>query len=993
MTITAWERALGSAVTGLGKNGPSALLKPMNAYLDEDLPPMSDTDLEQLLEARTQSTSANIRHLALLLAAWDQEVNPLWNAQDTAPRTAGRRRWVYERLRLSRTASDRLDFLAPINGKKPPDPINPEWTPWWKGERIDQWSFYWPHYRDYLLDKRGWQGDAVAQVDDATSKVIRRLADPTKAGPPEELQKKGLVVGYVQSGKTANFTGVIAKAIDAGYRLVIVMTGTIELLRSQTQRRIDRELVGRENLLDGVESETAEDFDYADDEEWRNNGFVQHGADFTDLGHPAIERLTLLNNDFKILTAGPGTMKLYTKDPSKPFYDPVNLRSAPVRLLVVKKNATVLRKLAKDLAKCKDLDQLPTLIVDDESDLASVNIKDPAKTNDRNAINKAIVELLKRLPRAQLVMYTATPAANVFVDPESVEDIFPRNFILPLPEPANYMGVRHFHDLDWNSEDRKDDPATSNEVAYIRRVGPPPQTETDRPQREAEMQAALDSFVLSGAIKVFREQVGSIRYRHHTMMVHESVRKDEMNVMADLVRDVWAHANYSSPVSLDRLSALWKSDYRPVCLARAEGYPVPGSFDDLIGPMGEAYRRIREVGDPVLIVNSDKAIEQQALDFDRNKVWRILIGGAKLSRGFTVEGLTISFYTRRALQGDTLMQAGRWFGFRPGYRDLVRLFIRRDPPGTPKAVDLYEAFEGLMRDETALRERLAEYETVAEDGTASAIEPWQVPPLVSQHLPYLKPAGRAKMFNAVINMVGESGSLKDRYRVPGPNDMADKRTNYDLITPLLAEAAGGTTRRFTSSRSSLTNVTGFDAKVTIVEADRFVKILEQLRWNDRYREVIDPVIRFYRRLYDKGQLESAAVVWPQVTNALTFQLPDLGMAQAANRRRRRDRPDTFPGSDPKHRDALERIAGSDEPLPDAEADGLRDDSGRRAGMLVYLTVDLETWPAPGSAVRKEDVVPLLSLVAPSTSTPGGRSIIEWTVKGPKGQATVDRTDV
>ncbi|MDT4991711.1 MAG: hypothetical protein QOH97_1603 [Actinoplanes sp.] len=995
MTIGAWEHALDSAVTGLRKNGPSALLKPMNAFLDDDLPPMSDADLEQLLDARTQLNSAAVRHLALLLAEWDLAVEPPWNVQDTASRTAQRRRWVYERLRLSPTAADRLDFLAAVNVEKGPGPINGPWTPWWEGERLAQWSFYWPHYRDYLLDKRGWHGDAVAQVDDATTKVVRRLADPTKAGPPEELQKRGLVVGYVQSGKTANFTGVIAKAIDAGYRLVIVMTGTIELLRSQTQRRIDRELVGRENLLEGVESETAKEFDYADDEEWAKDGFVRHGTGFTDLGHPAIERLTLLNKDFDRLTAGPGTMKLYPKDATKPFYDPVNLRSAPVRLLVVKKNAHVLRKLAKDLAKGKDLDQLPTLTVDDESDLASVNTKNPAKTEERTAINKAITELLQRLPRAQLVMYTATPAANIFVDPDSAEDIFPRNFILPLPEPANYMGVRHFHDVDWNSEDRKDDPATSNEVAYVRSVGPPPETEKDRHQRKAEMQAALDSFVLSGAIKVFREEAGSDRYRHHTMMVHETMLNDQQSKIADLVRDVWTHANYSSPASLDRLNALWESDYRPVCLARSDGHPVPGSFDALIGPMGEAYRRIREVSDPVLVVNSDQAVQQnqQALDFDRNKVWRILIGGAKLSRGFTVEGLTISFYTRRALQGDTLMQAGRWFGFRSGYRDLVRLFIRRDPPGTAKAVDLYEAFEGLMRDEMALRERLAEYETVDENGTASAIEPWQVPPLVSQHLPYLKPASRTKMFNAVINMVGESGSLKDRYGVPAQNNTADKRTNYDLIVPLLAKAGAGKTPRFTSSRSSLTNVTGFAAKVTIVEADCFVKILEQLRWNDRYHEVIDPVVRFYRSLYDNGKLDSTVVVWPQVTNAATYQLPDLGMAQATNRRRRRDRPDTFPGSDPKHRDALERIAGADTAVPDAEADGLRDANGRRAGMLVYLTADLGNLPASGSAVRKEDVVPLLSLVAPAKSTPGGRSIIEWTVKGPKGQATVDRTDV
>ena len=172
---------------------------------------------------------------------------------------------------------------------------------------------------------------------------------------------------------------------------------------------------------------------------------------------------------------------------------------------------------------------------------------------------------------------------------------------------------------------------------------------------------------------------------------------------------------------------------------------------------------ITEVGDPVLIINGDKDVQdnQQALDFDRNDVWRILVGGAKLSRGFTVEGLTTSFYTRKALQGDTLMQAGRWFGFRDGYRDLVRLFIRRDPEDQPRRVDLYEAFEGLMRDERALRLRLQEYEGFQDDGTP-ILEPWQVPPIVSQHLPYLRPTAPNKMFNAVvIDTLGDSGKLKD----------------------------------------------------------------------------------------------------------------------------------------------------------------------------------------------------------------------------------------
>jgi len=998
-----WEPDLVAAVHGLQAKGPANLLRRVN--VDRDVYPVTDEDLLGLLEVHNQQDNNAVRQLALALAEWDFAPTPAWDTggDPTQPRTEDRRGVIYKLLGLTPEVGARLDAIAPVATMRT-TVISTKWKPWYTDERQAHTAFYWPHYREYLVTERNWRAESVAALDEATTDVVRRMSEPTS---DDSYQSKGLVVGYVQSGKTANFTGVIAKAIDAGYRLVIVMTGTIELLRSQTQRRLDRELVGVENLTRGIaDGGAAEEFDYSDDEDWIKGRFISHGEDFHARSYPGIERMTLLHDDYKRLKQGLTRMQFHLRDRSKPFYDPDNLMSADARLVVVKKNSTVLKKLAQDLRPLKDkLAEIPALIIDDESDLASINTKDPSKpTKERTAINRAISELLGHLPRAQLVMYTATPFANFFVDPDDPGDIFPKNFILALDRPPNYMGVEDFHDVEWNTEDEKTDPTKSNERAFVRAVGAPasPDDSEEWADRCAEMQLALDSFVLSGAIKVFREQNGCGGYRHHTMLVHESTSTQAHREQAYLARDVWRKNAYGSPQALARLRQLWESDYRQVCLARSDGFPVPESFEQLKQPIGEACRRIKEVGDPVLVVNSDQDVQsnQQSLDFDRNQngVWRILVGGAKLSRGFTVEGLTISYYTRKATQGDTLMQAGRWFGFREGYRDLVRLFIRRDPADRLNPVDLYEAFEGLMRDEVTLRRRLLDYEGFQDDGTP-ILEPWQVPPIVSQHLPYLKPTGRTKMFNAVIDTMGDSGRLRDYYGVPVREDAAGKESNYKLMVPILRLAAQRKT--FTSSRSKPEDpLYHFEASVGVVPADDFVGILRKLNWHPDYAvDNFGPTLRFYEKLLTDGRLEDVVLIRPALGKSVAVRdLPDLGRTQIVTRSRRQPPRLDFAGSDSKHRDAAERIAGTPKSTADDAADALRDGEGHRASALVYLAADvagagdrkcnaaeLPERPEPG------DIAVLISLVAPARSTPDGRSVIEWTVRrtAERGSPVVD----
>ena len=255
--------------------------------------------------------------------------------------------------------------------------ISANFEAWYPPAGLESRAFYWDQYERHLLEGKGWQPDAVAGLDEDTRKIVERISDPTRTAA---FPARGLVVGYVQSGKTANFTGVIAKGIDAGYRLVIVLAGTLDILREQTQRRLDMELVGKENILQGWDENDPdlEPHDYADDADWAEK-FVSFGFRPSSRDLPDIIRLTGGGNDYRKLGHGIVALEMQKKNKLKPLYEPDNLFPCGARLAVVKKNSTVLKRLVSDLKKVrKQLGEIPTLIIDDESDQASVNTTDPA---------------------------------------------------------------------------------------------------------------------------------------------------------------------------------------------------------------------------------------------------------------------------------------------------------------------------------------------------------------------------------------------------------------------------------------------------------------------------------------------------------------------------------------------------------------------------------------------------------------------------------------
>jgi len=995
---------------------PGPLLDDVLHHLRRSDETLTEAELVEVVTASNPNDKARLAFHSQLIR-WDAADGEGWT-EGTEPSTDARRDVVCRLLGLggeSRLAIDEaypLDFGAVIIADKPAD-----WDPWYTDELAADHGFYWNGYRRVL--ERKMSGKAVQELDRVTREVVRRLADPTRKEP---YQSKGLVVGHVQSGKTANFTGVLAKAADAGYRLVIVLTGTIELLRGQTQRRLDMELVGEENILGGrvkSDPDQVKDIDYAGvgDRDWQDGKFLRYGKYPHDFGRPAIRRLTNAAGDYRSLKNGLGYLDFRSErlpDPAKRLYDPANLYSSDIRLAVVKKNSTVLKKLVADLRAIRaDLTEIPTLIIDDEADQATINTKDPRKDSperrERTAINKLIAELLAELPRAQYIGYTATPFANVFVDPDDVDDVFPKDFIVSLDPPAAYMGGRQFHDLHRDADGGPGGVAESNEAAFVR--GLYADLDNDDALRREEIRNALDAYVLSGALKLYRKsQRYDGDYRHHTMLVHESVRQADHAELAATVEDVWLRAGYSSPDGMRRLWELWTGDFQPVQDARAPEAPAPPDFRTLRPFVGEATSRIRAGLRPVIVVNgaAERDYVQEDLDFQGGDVWKILVGGAKLSRGFTVEGLTTTYYTRRTTAADTLMQMGRWFGYRPGYADLVRLYIGRNVPGPRKGttVDLYKAFEAIVQDEEDFREQLRQYQGVDEDGRPR-VRPIDVPPLVFQTLPWLSPTGRNKMFNARLTTKGEGGKVKDFFQQPD-RDPAVNELHFTAMRPLLdAVLASGSKGRFFHIPDSPAGaaITDYHARYGVVDAETVLAALRKFRWNKNYS--FAPTIDFIEQAMAESTLTDWAVIVPELSRTskqVVSRHVDGYSVDILRRTRRDERERMFSGSSPRQRLALEIISGG-ALVPDHRhldaVNGLLAQSeykyineslvsatGTRGAMLLTFAADRDDTALPKDLVDPTpvgQVATLFSLALPYRSAPGGR--IAFTVKYQDGRAT------
>ncbi|GHH83290.1 endonuclease [Kitasatospora indigofera] len=552
-----------------------------------------------------------------------------------------------------------------------PDKHN-EWLD--KRQKQIDWR-YWERYSNWLSHRKNWKPATVEALSDSTNTVLSLLEDPQRPG---DWLTKGLTYGQVQSGKTANYTGLVCKAVDAGYHVVIVLTGAHESLRHQTQARLDLEFLGFDTRF--MRERTA--------------GSNYIGVGNLDMTEPLLcMSMTTQNRDFNA-----NTLESTPVDPRR------------VRLLaVVKKNARILENL-RDWLKSHATEQpdggkvitdLPLLVIDDEADYASVDTKKPRRgrtasdpEHDPTAINRCIREILGTFEKRAYVAYTATPFANIFISneidhPKHKDDLFPSNFIVALNPPSNYCGPEVVFGLEDPAADEVREP-----LPVIRMVGDEAAWMPDSHTKEHEpavglpssLVEAIDSFLLSTAVRKARTAEYGDEPGHNTMLVHVTrFRTTQVAVARQITThlremdNLWGDHGTAGQGLRSRLCELWERDYLRTYGQLRERSDLNGLVGDPVD-LDQVLHHVPDVlAECVKGVKAINGLASDVLEYESaTPATVIAVGGDKLSRGLTLEGLTVSYYLRASRTYDTLMQMGRWFGYRNGYLDVTRLYTTKD---------------------------------------------------------------------------------------------------------------------------------------------------------------------------------------------------------------------------------------------------------------------------------------------------------------------------
>lgn len=540
--------------------------------------------------------------------------------------------------------------------------------PWYREKvaenRID--FRFWNRYKRYLRNIKQWPEATINRLDEITDDIIERIEDPTDRN--RAFDRRGLVVGYVQSGKTANYTGVINKAIDSGYRVIVVLSGMHKNLRSQTQMRIDEEVIGR---------------DTSDQAQVRRIGVTT----LPNEGYINVDTFTTQDDGGDFSRAFAQQLGGVQPGSDRPM------------LLVVKKNVSVLRNLIRYFTECLDtigndyvlrvgdnppmLNNLPLLLIDDEADQASPNTRPPANDDgelDPTAINKNIRQLLNLFNQKAYIGYTATPFANIFIHHEIEHstygrDLFPSSFIISMEAPSNYFGPVQVFGLNDN-ETEKGLPIhiTVNDASQEHSTFLPLRHQVNDIPNDIpnSMKEAIKSFIISSAIRRLRGQGN----KHNTMLIHCTRFNDIQNAIGVHVETEFNRlrnglVNSDADVS-EEFRTLFERDFLRISTAMQAPVHIWHEVSENLTPAVLKMERR-----PHIINGSAGDI----LDYKNHEgigLSIIAIGGDKLSRGLTLEGLTVSYFTRASSLYDTLMQMGRWFGYRTGFEDLCRIYTTDD---------------------------------------------------------------------------------------------------------------------------------------------------------------------------------------------------------------------------------------------------------------------------------------------------------------------------
>ena len=510
-----------------------------------------------------------------------------------------------------------------------------EQEPWLEEVKATiKWN-YWNAYSNELKSS-GFGREVIRVLDEDTDNILNECGNP---GTGFGWRVQGLVMGDVQSGKTASYCGLINKAADAGYKFVVLLTGMIEELRAQSQERMDNGFVGRDskNIFEGG----------------RANNPIGSGR------FRAVVPNVLTSIDFDFLTAN---KKVLGGIPLENISEPV--------LLVMKKNKSPLQNLISfldsQMSKGNHQLALPLLLIDDEADNASVNAK---KDEDPATINRLIREILKRFVKSTYVAYTATPFANVFINPDN-DDLFPSNFVYSLNTPTNYIGAAGIFSESGSYQYQVQDITDADTVFPYKH-----KKNLTLPSLPRSLCEALETFLLSCAIRDLRKEP----LRHRSMLVNVTRFTDVQGRLSNLIKDylyalteeikqyladddLWARHS-----RLKTLYATWRTHY-----VECE---VP--WDKVRKALYDSIASVK-----VLTINqkSEAADRLNYGAYKKSEKGRrvIAVGGLTLSRGLTLEGLCVSYFFRNSKAYDTLLQMGRWFGYRPGYEDLCRIWMDPD---------------------------------------------------------------------------------------------------------------------------------------------------------------------------------------------------------------------------------------------------------------------------------------------------------------------------
>ncbi|MDE2982787.1 MAG: Z1 domain-containing protein [Gemmatimonadota bacterium] len=538
-------------------------------------------------------------------------------------------------------------------------------TPW-LGSRTGQIDWhYWGRYRRLLLHQKRFGPHVVAEIDKDTNRIVGHLEDPRKPG---RWDRRGMVMGHVQSGKTGNYIGVATKAADAGYRVVIIMAGVHNKLRDQTQQRVDEGFVGYDT----------------------GAGIGPSGRIPVGVGKDDSSRQP---------TTFTNTISDFKKSVAEQVGVPIKNLREPV-VLVIKKNAHTLRNLIEWL-KTHNAHHLhastieePMLLIDDEADNASINIRHHVE--EVSTINGLIRELLTLFDRSAYVGYTATPFANIFIDPSSADamvedDLFPRDFIVSLNAASNYFGAATVFgtngvDVVREVDDHRDNLPMSHKQDHRVTVLPP------------SLYDAVRTFLLVRAIRMALGQVGV----HNSMLVNVSrfvaVQRQVRNAIHAFLASVQAAVRVHGALTDEE----GVQDPQLTALRRIFSEQFSGrcglEWEDVRSRLVDAVEAVE-----VVEINGQSPDSLRYVDYTESGWTVIAVGGFSLSRGLTLEGLSVSYVLRRSMMYDTLFQMGRWFGYRDGYRDLCRVWMPEEARGW---------YEHISESIEELREELVRMESV-----------------------------------------------------------------------------------------------------------------------------------------------------------------------------------------------------------------------------------------------------------------------------------------